>query len=98
MYRSTDGGATFAASNSGLPALNRDFNGLAVFDTAFHPTQPGVVAAATIAGPMLSRDGGVTWSTIRGDAVPASFTAVAWSGTDLYAATWGAGVLRLRAP
>lgn len=67
IYRTTDGGATWARVTSGVPA---SYVGKVLFDR--HPTQPGTVFASVgngISGStstwlLRSTNGGATWSTV----------------------------------
>jgi photosystem II stability/assembly factor-like uncharacterized protein len=55
VYKSTDNGATWTASNSGM-------GNLTVGMLALHPTDPNMIFAATSGGIYKSTDGGATWS------------------------------------
>jgi photosystem II stability/assembly factor-like uncharacterized protein len=55
VYKSTDGGATFTASNSGM-------GNATVGMMIMHPSDPNTILAATSGGIYKSTDGGTTWT------------------------------------
>lgn len=66
IRKSTDGGATWAKSDAGMPATT-------VWSIAVHPQRPGLVYAGTgDAGGFRSLDGGATWT-------PMPLPAVVWA-------------------
>lgn len=88
IYKSTDGGSTWAASNTGLGSM-------LVQALAIHPHLPGTLYAGTSYGLFKSTNYGANWSWVNGynfdvrdlvfdPADPATF----------YAATWGSGVIK----
>jgi photosystem II stability/assembly factor-like uncharacterized protein len=93
IARSVDSGRTFVNSSSGIvirpaPTLTQ------VWDVSFD-TGSETVAAATTGGPYVSADKGSSWSSLQLNAIPFWFTDLAWSGGNLYASTYGEGVLGL---
>lgn len=98
VLRSTDGGRSFTAANAGLP---NDWKtsyccccAIAINALRFDPIT-GAVALATEYGIYLSTDGGISWRSIRGDAVPYYFSDLSWDSGFLYASTYGEGLLRI---
>jgi photosystem II stability/assembly factor-like uncharacterized protein len=55
VYKSTDGGATWVASNTGMGTL-------AVGMMIMHPSDPNLILAATSGGIYKSTDGGLNWT------------------------------------
>ncbi|MEI7662207.1 MAG: BACON domain-containing carbohydrate-binding protein [Bacteroidota bacterium] len=55
VYRSTDGGTTWIASNSGM-------GNLTVGMMIMHPSDPNIILAAASGGIYKSTDGGINWS------------------------------------
>ena len=96
-YASTDGGVSFAPASTGISLASINL-GNAIQTLAFSPWYPGLIAAATPAGPYLSSDAGSHWTKIRGNAVPEFFSQATWSDGYLYASTFGEGVLRMPLP
>lgn len=93
---STNGGSTFAADNMGLLSAQVSFGPSYVWAISFSPgSTNGVAALATANGIYLSSPPGTPWQDISGDAIPRQFTDLDWAGTNLYAATYGEGVLKL---
>jgi uncharacterized protein (TIGR03437 family) len=94
VLRSTDGGATFQAAKTGLPATMPDTAccGWDVLSIRFSPD--GLAALGTRAGAWLSSDGGQSWQSISANAISTYFSDLAWDGGYLYAATYGGGVIR----
>lgn len=93
LYRTEDGCASFVNANKGLPAFSTKL-GPSLQDIAFQP-DGGVVALATDDGVYVSQDTGTDWVDISGNIIPLMATGVAWSGANLYASTYGEGVLRV---
>jgi photosystem II stability/assembly factor-like uncharacterized protein len=98
ILKSVDGGATFAPSSAGLNATQDGCSEPDVTWVRFDPSGSGIMAAATSCGPYLSSDLGSNWMSIRGNAVPNTFSDLTWSGGNLYTATFGEGVLRMSFP
>ncbi len=93
---STNGGSTFASYNSGLNMSPASLAGTYVWALCFNPDSTnGMAALATANGIYLSARPGAPWTDISGNAIPKLFTDLAWAGGDLYAATYGEGVIRL---
>lgn len=87
MFRSEDGGVTWAASRTGLFATN-------VYSLAVDPFTPGMMYLGTTSlGAYRSLDGGQTWSPmeVSGGYVTAFSTDPSTPGT-VYAATYANGV------
>lgn len=90
LWRTTDGGATWSSSSTGLPPFP-------VQSAAFDPGDPDVVWAGTDLGLYRSTDGGVTWHPV-GDGLPAASIheiAILPDGSMLRVATHGRGVWEL---
>lgn len=88
VARSTDGGETFA--------MLKGVDGLSVRALAVAPSDPQVIAAGTLGGVFLSRDGGRAWKRItpRGHADLRNIESVAFDPVDprvLYVGTWHLG-------
>lgn len=91
---SSNGGATFAPSNSGIVSAPSRCEA-AITRIRFDPSGSGLIAASTNNGLYTSADEGQTWSNIQGPTVvPTAFTDVIWSLGDLYATTCGQGLVR----
>jgi ligand-binding sensor domain-containing protein len=90
VYRSTDGGNTWAPANTGLP------QGLMVESIVPDPTLPGQVYLGTDQGVFLSADNGAHWQNAsQGLPTSATVNAIAINPTDsntLYAGTAQQGV------
>jgi hypothetical protein len=81
VYKSTDGGATWSNSSTGLPQLRTTFNSLAV-----DPVTPTMVFVGSSAGVYKSLDGGATWSssgltTVQALAIDPTDPAIVYAGT-----------------
>jgi hypothetical protein len=98
ILKSIDGGATFAPSSTGLNTTQNGCSEPDVTKLRFDPSGSGIMAAASSCGPYLSSDLGNNWTSIRGNAVPNTFTDLSWSGGKLYTATFGEGVLSMTFP
>jgi photosystem II stability/assembly factor-like uncharacterized protein len=98
ILKSVDGGATFAPASAGLNTTQNGCSEPDVTWVRFDPSGSGIMAAATSCGPYLSSDLGGNWMSIRGNAVPNTFSDLTWSGGNLYTATFGEGVLRMAFP
>lgn len=94
ILRSTDGGADFAPSNSGIVVRTTQCQAAAVPHVRFDPSGSGIIAAAVNSGLYLSTDLGNDWFSISGSAVPDAFTDVVWSRGGVYVSSCGEGVLR----
>lgn len=95
VYRSTDGGRTWAAHSAGLA-------GRAVYALAIDPATPQHIFAGTASGLFLSTNGGGTWTQdqragLSGDAIQIGALAFCPSGADkeLYIGS-GAGIYALQ--
>jgi len=89
VYKSTDGGSTWGAANSGMTAKN-------AWSLAIDPGNPQRVYAGTEAGAFLSTDGAATW-TAAGTGLPSGTVwalAVDPSSGAVYAGTNSSGVYR----
>jgi uncharacterized protein (TIGR03382 family) len=92
LYHSADGGLTWRQMSAGLPAEG------VITDVEFDPLDAQVLYAAEVfSGIYRTQDGGRTWQVINGGLGVRSVNALAISkdGLHLYAASEGAGVLRL---
>jgi len=89
VFKSTDGGASWAAVNSGLTNTN-------VFALAIAPTTPTTVYAGTIRGGVFkSTDGGASWvDTQLTNTVVQALTIDPASPTTIYVGTYGRGVFK----
>jgi len=98
VWQSVDGGTSFDAHNNGLTVRPATFAADYAVPTpyvwaiSFEP-QSHTAAVATTSGLFISSNFG-TWSDMTADSVPYMFTDVTWSGSYLYASTFGEGVLR----
>lgn len=91
IWRSTDGGATWAAaSGTGATALPA----LPVMALAIHPNNSNWLYAGTVMGIFTSENGGASWSVPHDGPTNAMIWDLSWSNTTLYAATYGRGVWR----
>ncbi|MFN8493339.1 MAG: hypothetical protein U0350_37420 [Caldilineaceae bacterium] len=89
IWRTTDGGATWAAaSGAGATALPA----LPVMALAIHPNNANWLYAGTVMGLFTSEDGGATWKVPHDGPTNAMIWDLSWSGTTLYAASYGRGV------
>jgi hypothetical protein len=61
VFRSTDGGGSWTASNSGFPTYETGAIGTGILDIAVDPASPETVYAATSVGVYKSTDGGNNW-------------------------------------
>jgi len=93
IFVSTDRGANFTHSNSGITASTSLCATAAVPQLNFDPSGASIVAAATNSGLYLSYNLGASWTNIRANAVPTIFTGVVWASGDLWASTCGEGVV-----
>ena len=88
IYKSTDGGSTWTASNTGLGYTF-------VQALAIHPHLAGTLYAGTNGRLYKSTNYGANWSAVTGDYF--DVRDLVFDPTDpttLYAATWGAGVIK----
>lgn len=88
VARSTDGGHTFA--------VLKGVDGESVRALAVAPSNPEMIAAGTLTGVFLSRDGGTSWTRITPEGHPdlRNVGSLAFDSTDpqiLYAGTWHLG-------
>jgi photosystem II stability/assembly factor-like uncharacterized protein len=95
IFRSTDGGLTFAVASNGIYNRPTQCNSAVVPHLTLDPSGSGIVAAATTGGLFLSSDFGSNWTSIRGNTVPYPVSQAVWSGGYLYQSTCGEGVLRM---
>lgn len=89
VYKSTDGGTTWSAINSGLPALPM------VNALALDPLSSSTLYAGTISGLFKSLDGGNTWNSVGSPLNNDAVVALAINPQDsstLYVSTNGSGV------
>jgi uncharacterized protein (TIGR03437 family) len=93
VIKSTNAGATFTLSNSGLPTQVNGFApGMPYTSLRIGPN--GSAALATNFGVFLSADTGTTWQNVTPFGTQRAFNDVAWDGPyKLYAASQGAGIL-----
>jgi photosystem II stability/assembly factor-like uncharacterized protein len=70
LYKSTDGGKTWRAIDTGMPSLD-------VLDLALDPATPAILYAGTLQGLLKSIDSGDTWNTVMLVADSISITALA---------------------
>jgi photosystem II stability/assembly factor-like uncharacterized protein len=87
VFRSTDGGSTWIATNSGL-------SDLAVTDLDLHPANVSILFAATNSGVFQSVDAGAGWLMIHPEADVRALAIDASSPDTMIAVSAGAGVLR----
>lgn len=90
LLRSTDGGASWHPSATGLPPF-------AVQAVAVHPSDSAIAFAGTDVGLYRSDDGGIGWTAV-GDGLPAASVhevKVAEDGTRIVVATHGRGIWEL---
>ena len=80
VAKSTDGGATWATANSGLPSAR-------VSSLVVHPVNPSTVYASTGVGVAKSTDGGATWALVGSgwSGYSVQSLVMAPSGASLYA-------------
>jgi photosystem II stability/assembly factor-like uncharacterized protein len=93
LMRSSDAGATWQPSGSGLPPF-------AVQVARWDPTDPSVVYVGTDVGLYRSTDGGISWTTF-GDGLPAASIhdlRILPDGSMLRVATHGRGMWELNIP
>jgi photosystem II stability/assembly factor-like uncharacterized protein len=90
VFKSTDGGATWSAVNTGL--TNKS-----VWALAIDPTAPNTLYAGTYGGVFKSTNGGASWSAVNSGLTNTAVFALAIDPTDsntLYAGTYGGGVFK----
>jgi hypothetical protein len=93
---STNGGITFYSYNAGLNAISASLAGNYISTLLFSAISTnGMAALATASGVYMSATPGAPWTDISGNAIPKQLTDLAWVGGDLYATTYGEGVIRL---
>jgi photosystem II stability/assembly factor-like uncharacterized protein len=96
VFRSTDAGGSFVQVDTGLPRAP-DLLGLGqqfAWRLAFEPGNDTVALAST-AGIFASGNLGASWVDISGNVIPKFITSVSWVGSELYASTYGEGVVKL---
>jgi len=95
VWKTTDGGATFSpAVGSGSNQLPQ----IPVETIAIHPNNSRWLYAGTEVGLFTSEDGGATWSVPQDGPANVSVKELTFSGTTLYAATFGRGVYKADIP
>ncbi len=95
IFESTDGGSTFHAVNSGLnDSYPADLGYGYVIDLAFSPDSSTIVAG-TADGIYASTPSRSSWANVSGNAVPNVFDDVAFSGSTVYASTYGEGIVSI---
>ncbi len=90
LVRTTDGGLTWHAANTGLPPF-------AVQTVSWHPHDPDLAFAGTDVGLYRSSDGGLSWFPV-GDGLPAVSVyglRIASDGSRIVVATHGRGIWEL---
>jgi hypothetical protein len=97
VFRSTDGGASWTASTTGLNPPNSPFlvaPDLGVLRIVADPVRPGTLYCSTTYDLFRSTDGGQTWETFSDGLEPLEVVELAISsdGTKLHAGTAGGGV------
>ena len=95
---SSDGGNTFTSASTGLgpnPLLYPQPWPDPLFAVAYDSSGSGLTAAARWDGIYLSSDNGAHWVRAQGNALPLAFTDVKWANGDIYATTFGEGVVQL---
>jgi photosystem II stability/assembly factor-like uncharacterized protein len=95
---SSDGGKTFSSASAGLgpnPLLYSQPWPDPLFAVAYDPSGSGLAAAAHWDGIYVTSDNGAHWTSAQGNVAPINFTDVKWVGGNLYATTFGGGVVQL---
>jgi hypothetical protein len=85
VFKSTDGGASWNAANSGLPAFQYSPVALAI-----DPQNPSTLYAGTLSGIFRSADGGANWSAVNSGLPALGITTLAIDPRDpdtIYAGT-----------
>jgi hypothetical protein len=89
VWKTTDGGATWAAATgTGVTALAS----LPVWSIAINPTNSAWLYAGTELGVFTSEDGGVTWQSVTDGPANVPVYDLSWMGNTLLAATHGRGI------
>ena len=96
ILRSVNGGVSFSDTAGVISGYLPNYFSRQI-ELAFEPNT-SYVAAATTGGIFVSPDLGATWFDITRNAISTAFSGVQWSGSYLYASTYGEGVLRLPIP
>ena len=89
VYRSTDGGATWAASDGSVTLNLPD---VPVYSMAIHPTNTNWLYVGTELGVYTSEDAGATWLATMDGPVNTAVYDLQWMGNTLIAATFGRGM------
>ena len=91
IWKTRDGGATWSpAVGSGSSQLPQ----VPVEALAIHPRSSRWLYAGTEVGLFTSEDGGATWSVPQDGPANVSVKELTWSGTTLYASTFGRGLYK----
>jgi len=91
LWRTTDGGATWTSITGSLPQAPME-------TLATHPKNSNLLYVGTEVGLFASEDGGATWSAPQDGPANVSVKELFWSGTTLYAATFGRGLYKIDVP
>lgn len=89
VYRSTDGGTTWAARDGSVTLNLPD---VPVYSMAIHPTHADWLYAGTELGVYTSEDAGATWLATMDGPVNTAVYDLQWMGSTLIAATFGRGM------
>ncbi len=93
---STDGGASFSYDDAGLATQQGSMSPYYAWAIAFNPNSTtGQAFLATANGLYESSSPGGPWVNVGGGVVPMEFTGLQWAGNNLYASTYGEGVVVL---
>lgn len=95
VWKTTDGGATWNnATGSGAGQLPQ----APVYTIAIHPKRSASIYVGTEVGIFASEDGGTTWTVPHDGPANVSVNELFFSGTTLYAATFGRGLYKVDVP
>lgn len=90
VYRSTDGGATWADASGATVGLS--LPDMPTSAVAFHPVRPGTVYVGTDVGVFRTTTSGLTWTAYSDDLPRSPVSDLSFGGRRLFAATMGRGV------